>query len=630
MKLLAVDNSKISYDIEINLDQKIGEGATASIYKVYLNNQLQAAKIYKADRKISTEKLEAMLVSSPNETEFNDEGQIFIKFTWVKYLLKDKSNKIVGFIMPFVDQNSTNSLDTYYDPVLIKRLNSKTHSALSLRLEIALNLCRSVHELHALGHHFIDIKPQNIRVYRDNNKVVLMDCDGYSIKNDRPPPERFPAELISTDYIAPEVIKNHLSPQTLGQEQDCYGLAVIIFQLLNFGTHPFQGIVKDSNIQATTNDDRAAIWLYPYGLLGHPNVMPRKQSVHNLFLHETRALFDRAFTSTNRPTALEWVNHINEILTKKLIVRCKLFPSDISHIHFKNFGCIGCKVEENVKNSLQSKNKGTTYKVPPVNIPNSINNQQTASTSYKQTSQPPINKTYENKWAVISSIAVCVFIFVLWLNDASNKNTSKGSIGDTLPQQSQNSSAVENCKTVKNLSTTEICTHYKMNTYPICQDILIGEIRNRGLITEPISKCGESPTPYIAKENTEVSKENSSKSLSMEEKINYLKQKSNSSRISASSIEHDAQAKEYYRNVEEDILRAIKKSTLAKVDGLDVISNFDVPYISSMNFSGHLGETCLSQSIGTVTRCIISGKEAKCQNLEGAQYKKICLESFSK
>lgn len=499
MKLLAIDSLGKSFSIDIDLSRKLGEGATATVFRVVLQKEILAAKLYKPDRDFSREKLEAMLASPPAELEVTEGNQTFIRFTWIKYLLKDKAGKVVGFLMPFVDQMSTNSLDTYYDPVLIKRLPGNTPSALSLRLEIAHNLCSLISELHAIGHHFIDIKPQNIRVYKDNNKVVLMDCDGYSIKNHHPPPERFPADLISTDFIAPEVLRNHLSPKSLGEEQDRYGLAVILFQLLNLGTHPFQGIVTDHSIQVSTNDERAALWLYPHGLLPNPSVKPRPQSVHDLLLTETRAIFDQAFTSLIRPSAKEWGDHFNWVLENKLLVRCKNFPSDVRHIHFKDYGCIGCKVD---KVKLLAKNNKTStknYTSPPADSgQNSQNTAQSASAYRSHYSNTPATppKSSEIKWELLISVVGLIVILMIFLGNYSNNAappavTPSGPIASSAPDPSQ--STVEgSCEklSISTLPVADICKYYWTNFQKSCDPLFENELRRRGVSIYPSGACG--------------------------------------------------------------------------------------------------------------------------------------------
>jgi len=91
------------------------------------------------------------------------------------------------------------------------------------------------------------------------------------------------ADLISTDYIAPEVINNKLLPSKLGEKQDLYALSVLIFQILNRGLHPFSGrtVTKGNNIN--TNDEKAAAGLFAYGKELSNRIKPHKSSLHEFW-----------------------------------------------------------------------------------------------------------------------------------------------------------------------------------------------------------------------------------------------------------------------------------------------------------------------------------------------------------
>ncbi len=497
MRLLVVDEHWKTSEVIIDRSKKIGEGATASVFKVTFNNELWAAKIYKPERVLSKDKLEAMLIAPPAALTKQEGSQTFIQYTWVRYLLIDSVKGIVGFIMPFVDQQSTNSLDTYYDPVLIKRLSGNTQSALSLRLEIARNLCELIANLHNLGHHFIDIKPQNVRVYKDNNKVVLMDCDGYSIKNHHAPPDRFTADLISTDFIAPEVLKYHLSPQTLGEEQDRYGLAVILFQLLNRGTHPFQGIITNPSIQVSTNDERAALGLYPYGVTSHPSVQPRPQSIHDLLLPETRAMFDQAFTSLERPTASAWQQHFEKILDQRLLVRCKQHPNDVRHIHFKDLGCIGCKTDTEARKSKAPESKARPYKVKPVSVSPAAPSHPAPSYSPSsvKTASPSTSLSNSESWIFYPLVMFAISVFLMyWIKntDINSNSSDNTTVNSTTHPFSATSSNGNQCQTweMGKISNSDLCKYFWLNMYPQCDQLFLREFSRRNVTATPQSMCG--------------------------------------------------------------------------------------------------------------------------------------------
>jgi serine/threonine protein kinase len=497
MKYSAVDQNNQIEKFELSKDEKIGEGATALVYKVNYKNQTWAAKIFKDGQRINSAKIKAMLEHQPDNLLINLDGQDFIQYAWVKYIIKNGVGKVVGFMMPYVAHDDTYSLDTFYDPVLSKRLKSY-ESALSLRIQLAINLCELIESLHKNNNYFIDIKPQNIRVYKKNHRVVLLDCDGYSINNFNGTPNRFEAELISTDYIAPEVTRGNLKPSTLGLQQDLYGLAVILFQLLNRGTHPFQGITTDKNISASTNDERASLGLYAYGLKDNWKVKPRSQSIHNLFLDETRALFDKSFETESRISAEEWINHFKDILNNKKLELCdkvdrsKKFEKDLVHIKFNGKECIGCKLE--LENPLKSKSKSKrVYNVNSNESKNNLNN----STNYKafSVSNIPSKKPEEFDFAKFFYYAIGIILIIVLLAQCSeDSKNSTSTVSTNTPVTTTPSKSIASCNIDLRSSTVkQLCDAYwsKNLTYDVqCNLTINKEIQARGFQSFPENQCG--------------------------------------------------------------------------------------------------------------------------------------------
>jgi len=404
----------------IDESRKLGRGATANVYRVQFNGKDLAAKIYHSGRIFNKTKIQAMLDHPPQNCEVIQNGQEYPQFAWPQFLVLDENNVEVGFLMPLVDANESFTLDYYYDPGLFKKLRSQDESALSYKLEIAKNLSLLIADLHRQGHFIIDCKPQNIRVFRRNHVVTLIDCDGFSVNGKG---NRFPAELLSTDYIAPEAQLQNSSPADLNEFQDRYALAVILFQLLNRGTHPFQGILLDNSISANTNDEKAALKLYPHGIDSHPKIKPRIQSTHHLWPAETRALFDKAFTSSfpsGRPTASVWANHFDTLLATKTLVRCEKFPNDAEHIRFRDLGCPACYVK-----NLQV--------VTPPKSPKSI--LQPISTPQPTLKPSSVNKS-PNKNTYTSLVILIALIIFVWLFVNHNSKTLPIPPSNSTHQQS--------------------------------------------------------------------------------------------------------------------------------------------------------------------------------------------------
>ena len=227
MNYSAYDTNGIVGPVEVDTTRTLGRGATASVYVAKLAGQEFAAKIYHNDYLMDFAKIWAMLANPPTNVRLQFAGEQYPQLAWPSAVLGDTNKRSIGYLMPLVDMSKAFSMDHYYDQILVKKLGSPSELALSYKLEIGRNLTLLLADLHDHGHYFIDMKPQNINVLRGSHVVTLLDCDGFSITG--ADGKRFPAALVSTDYISPEAFKNSSNPESLGEGQDRYALAVILF-----------------------------------------------------------------------------------------------------------------------------------------------------------------------------------------------------------------------------------------------------------------------------------------------------------------------------------------------------------------------------------------------------------------
>ena len=336
----------------------LGRGGEAIIYAAELGGKVYAAKIFHDALNVDIRKIQAMLNNPPSQMSQQVAGATYPMYSWPLGILYDKKSRPVGFLMPLIDLKQSFTLDYYYDQGLIGKLNSVNEYALSYRVEIAMHLSEMVADLHEHQHYFIDMKPQNIRVFKTTHAVTLIDCDGFSVF-DPASNQRFPATMYSSDYIAPEVLKQNSPATKLGEEQDLYALATIIFQLFNWGIHPFQGIVKPGLGDFDTNDEKAKALLYPHGLIPHPQIKPRAQSVHACFDDVTRQMFDQAFIGVAgaRPKARQWANHLRNLYESRQLAKCPSFPNDIKHMRWAGKDCPQCYLDKSIKSTSAAKFK---------------------------------------------------------------------------------------------------------------------------------------------------------------------------------------------------------------------------------------------------------------------------------
>lgn len=251
------------YTLSSNDLFKIGSGGEGDVYRVNLVGKLYALKIYKFPSEEKHQKIDAMLKNSPSDATASINSMSFIQLAWPIGKCFNGS-RFVGFLMPYVDYGFSNTLDYYLDPSLYREKFKYESFALSYKVEVARNLAGVLKLLHSKGHHFIDFKPQNIRIYDRYHLVSLIDCDGFDICGIDG--GRYPAKSFSSEYINPRALKLNSPPESLGEEQDLFVLAVVVFQILNFGIHPYSGILRDGSSLATTDEKVRgilSIWINP-------------------------------------------------------------------------------------------------------------------------------------------------------------------------------------------------------------------------------------------------------------------------------------------------------------------------------------------------------------------------------
>ncbi len=330
---IAADGSRAAVVIEPG---PIASGGDAAIHPVR-DDAARVAKIYRdplAEPRRRA-KLDAMLAAPPEGRAAEHGGRRVVQLAWPEAILEYEPTAPLGYLMP--------RLDSAQAPVLEVLLSARSRRAAGLpesyrfRVAAARNLASAVASLHAAGHHVVDLKPANVHVTREGF-VAILDCDGFSIRG--PGGERFPAHQYTDGTIAPEALRSGARPEALGEDQDRFALAVVVFQLLNEGLHPFQGVPRPGADVPTTNGERVAAGLYPYGRTTNGRLGPSPLSLHESFDAATRDLFEAAFTGppADRPSASTWRGHLSELLDDGL----RPCDRDADHARFGDTPCGFC------------------------------------------------------------------------------------------------------------------------------------------------------------------------------------------------------------------------------------------------------------------------------------------------
>ena len=325
----------------LQLGKLIKSGGAGSVYMLP-GSPAQVAKIYhpQLDMVASRRKLEAMLALTPDLPDQLENGRRYVQIAWPQAAAHDSQGGFRGFVMPLLDMAETAELEQILQERQARAAGLPT--GLGPKVTLAANLAGVLAALHQQQHYVIDLKPVNLRFYRDSLTIAMLDCDGFSIRGKN---ERYRAEQVTADYLAPECQRTGL-PTGHEAAQDRFALAVVIFQLLNFGIHPYSGRVS-SALAPTDIAARIRDGYYAHGVTPHQQIAPNVTSGHALMPAELRTLFDRAFAGPpqSRPTALDWMTLLRRYALRhadpsaNALLVCQ---ANAAHQYFAGFACAAC------------------------------------------------------------------------------------------------------------------------------------------------------------------------------------------------------------------------------------------------------------------------------------------------
>jgi DNA-binding helix-hairpin-helix protein with protein kinase domain len=259
----------------------------------------------------------------------------------------DGLRRVVGFLMPRVSERRP--LFTFYNPSARRQFGPLSNYRYLHRT--GRNLAAAVRALHAAGCVIGDVNETNI-LASETALVTLIDCDSFQIRDPKTGaiyrcrvgrPEFTPPELLSADFATADRTPEH----------DRFGLAILLFQLLMEGTHPFAGIYQGKN-DPPPYDSRIQAGHFVYGTRRVPyRPMPAAPPLE--ILHpDLRKLFLRTFEDGHhnpavRPDADSW-------LTALEVAEAALLTCEANHQHRYGNHLAECPWCERTKHSCPSPN----------------------------------------------------------------------------------------------------------------------------------------------------------------------------------------------------------------------------------------------------------------------------------
>jgi serine/threonine protein kinase len=226
----------IVYDLRgrpVALGEVIGQGGEAVVYQVQ-QQPGRLAKIYEPNpRPNYTSKLTWMVEHPPANPTVD---LAHASLAWPDGLLYDSRRRLKGYFMPQI-LRAVPLLDVF-NP----RRRSEVLPQFDRRYlhRTARNLAAALSALHRSGYVAGDINESNVLV-TSTALVTLIDTDSFQVQEDRGGKMVLhPCPVGKPEYTPPEMQGQTLAEVFRQPDHDAFGLAVLIFQLLMEGSHPFR------------------------------------------------------------------------------------------------------------------------------------------------------------------------------------------------------------------------------------------------------------------------------------------------------------------------------------------------------------------------------------------------------
>lgn len=313
----------------ISLGARIGAGGEGTVYDVAEDREL-VAKIY--HQPLSDEKSAKLLTLAQLGNE-----RLFKLTAWpVDVLRPQLGGPVVGFLMNKVAQ--AEEVHALHSPK--SRLQKFPEASWAFLVHVAANIARAVAVVHEHGWVIGDINPKNILVTKKAT-VSLLDCDSFQITaRDK----TYFCEGGFPEYTPPELQGLPLRELVRTPEHDRFGLAVVIFQLLFLGRHPFSGRFWGGSEMPLERAIKERRWAYGADAAARQMQTPPGALPLEAIPTALAELFRRAFMTdapVERPTPREWIASL-EALAQSL-QRCSLHSGHQFYDELSD--CPWCEIE---------------------------------------------------------------------------------------------------------------------------------------------------------------------------------------------------------------------------------------------------------------------------------------------
>ena len=290
----------------------VGVGGEACVYAISGHDNI-VAKVYHKPKPEHAAKLRVMTANPPDDPMLP--GHISIAWP-IDLILDLRSDRPVGFLMPRCNQTET--ILTYFYPG--RRRDRAPLFNYKYLLTTAFNLATAANALHARGCVIGDVNERNFLV-DDRALVTVVDTDSFQIR-DKGTGLTFRCPVGTLEYTPTELQGQVFADVDREPEHDRFGLAMLFFQLLMEGTHPYDGVYAGAG-EPPTIESRIKRGYSPYrsqrSVLRPKPGAPRFETLApELQILFRRCLDDGHDRPDARPVLKEW-KQVLEVANSRLV-----------------------------------------------------------------------------------------------------------------------------------------------------------------------------------------------------------------------------------------------------------------------------------------------------------------------
>jgi DNA-binding helix-hairpin-helix protein with protein kinase domain len=327
----------------IRLGSMIGKGGEGEVYALGTDSKL-AVKIYTTPDKALREKKVLSILKSGLSSKAPS-------VAFPVSAARSKTGEFLGFLMPLVSGHKP--LHELYAPGPRKQNFPKADYRFLVR--VAANIARATSAVHRANCVIGDINHSSILV-SPSALVTLIDADSFQVSHEG---ENFLCRVGVPEYTPPELQGLRLDGVVRSPNHDAFGLAIVIFQLLFMGRHPFVGTVRSGEIPPLHENIKQFRYVYTDKRNVGMDQPPGTPSITD-FSPMLADLFDRSFspeTKNNRPSAESWITALTEL--ERALTKCE--ENDLHFISKDASDCAWCEMEKSL---------GTILFIPDYSIQN--------------------------------------------------------------------------------------------------------------------------------------------------------------------------------------------------------------------------------------------------------------------